>query len=94
MVTGDGSGIELAFAERLAENGATMIICFGLDSGKAEPGNPQWVKGEIMKRFPNAEIIGYDWHYGVKDPFEGAVLAGEDAAIYILSRQHQSGKLH
>ena len=131
LVTGNSSGIEFAFAERLADNGATMIICFGLDCDTAEPANPQWVESEIRKLFPNAEIIGYDWHDWVKDPFalgtwvavpegnraafrsenwmpegrivfatsdfarenagwfEGAVIAGEDAATYILSRHHE-----
>ncbi len=128
LVTGDGAGIEFAFAERATESGMTMIIGFGLDDGASEPGNPQWVKRQMSRLFPNAEIIASDWHDWVNDPFargtwvaapvgfeagfahdnwqpesrlafatsdiarenagwfEGAVIAGEDAAKHIFAR--------
>jgi monoamine oxidase len=69
LVTGDGTGIEFAFAEREGENGTTMIIGFGLDNGASRPGDPRWVKDEISRLFPNAEVIASDWHDWVNDPF-------------------------
>ena len=128
LVTGDGTGIEFAFAEREGENGTTMIIGFGLDNGASQPGNTLWVKREMSRLFPNAEVIASDWHDWVNDPFargtwvaapvgfeagfghanwqadariafatsdtarenagwfEGAVVAGEDAASAILAK--------
>ena len=128
LVTGDGAGIEFAFAERQGGNGATLIVGFGLDNGASRPGDPLWVKDEMSRLFPNAEVIASDWHDWVNDPyargtwvaapvgfeaglghgnwqaeariafatsdtarestgwFEGAVVAGEDAASAILAK--------
>jgi monoamine oxidase len=69
LVTGDGAGIEFAFAERMVDNGATMIIGFGLDMNGVEPSSPQWVRREISRLFPDAEIIASDCHDWVNDPF-------------------------
>ena len=48
LVTGDGSGIEFAFAER-AEGGTTYIVAFGLMQEGNHPPDPAWVKAEAGK---------------------------------------------
>lgn len=85
LVTGDGSGIEFAFADRKAEDGATLIVCFGLMNDQNRPSEMQWVRGQCAKLFPNARMISYDWHNWVDDPFAKgtwvAAFAGHEDAI-------------
>lgn len=85
LVTGDGSGIEICFAERKAADGATLIVAFGLMSDNNRPGDPDWVRAQAARLFPNARLIAYDWHDWVDDPFARgtwvAALAGHEAGL-------------
>lgn len=68
LVTGGGRGIEFAFAERASADGATMVVGFGIDDGAAQPNDPDWVRGELARLFPNARMLACDWHDWVDDP--------------------------
>jgi monoamine oxidase len=85
LVTGDGSGIEFAFAERKAKDGATLIVCFGLMTDENHPEDPTWVQAQASKLFPNARMMSYDWHDWVDDPFARgtwvAALAGHEEGL-------------
>lgn len=82
LVTGDGSGIEFAFAER-AEGGTTYIVGFGLMQEGNHPQDPAWVKAQAAKLLPNARVLSHDWHDWLEDPFARgtwvAALAGHEA---------------
>lgn len=82
LVTGDGSGIEFAFAER-AEGGITYIVAFGLMQDGNRPKDPAWVRAEAAKLFPNARVLSHDWHDWLEDPFASgtwvAAFAGHEA---------------
>ncbi len=82
LATGDGGGIEFALAERKAADGATLIVGFGLMNDASRPGDPDWVKAEAAKLFPNARILSHDWHDWVEDRFARgtwvAALAGHE----------------
>jgi monoamine oxidase len=84
LVTGDGHGIEFAFAER-AEGGTTYIVAFGLMQDGNNPSDPAWVKAQAAKLFPNARLLSHDWHDWVEDPFARgtwvAALAGHEAGL-------------
>lgn len=69
LVTGDGSGVQLLLAERAAADGATLLIGFGLQDQSAKLADVAWVKAELSKLCPNAELLGYDWHDWIADPF-------------------------
>lgn len=69
LVTGDGQGIELLFAERAAADGTVLVIGFGLQLNEAEPGNAAWVRQQFNRLAPNAEFISYDWHDWIADPY-------------------------
>jgi monoamine oxidase len=69
LVTGNGEGIEFAFAERETPDGATLIVGFGLMGGNADPGNGTWVRQQTSRLFHNAEVLASDWHDWVHDPF-------------------------
>jgi monoamine oxidase len=127
LVTGDGTGIEFAFAERSGADGSAYIVAFGLMQEGNAPEDPKWVRDQAAKLFPNARVIAADWHDWTQDPFargtwvaavaghehlfdhaawqpegplafassdhareqagwfEGAVIAGEDAADAVLA---------
>lgn len=95
LVTGDGSGIEFAFAER-AESGTTYIVAFGLMQDGNHPSDPAWVKSQAAKLFPNARVISHDWHDWVDDPFAlgtwVAALAGHEAG-YDASNWQPEGRI-
>ena len=82
LVTGDGEGLEFAFAER-AEGGTTYIVAFGLMQEGNHPSDPAWVKAQAAKLFPNARVLSHDWHDWLDDPFARgtwvAALAGHEA---------------
>jgi monoamine oxidase len=69
LVTGDGEGIEFAFAEREGPDEATLIVGFGLMRGGADPGNEAWVREQVSRLFPNAKVLASDWHDWVHDPY-------------------------
>lgn len=85
LVTGDGSGLEFAFAERAGEDGSTFIVAFGLMQDGNHPGDAAWVRAQAAKLFPNARVISHDWHDWVDDPFARgtwvAALAGHEAGL-------------
>ena len=76
FVTGSGSGVELAFAERLASDGTVMVVGFGIAQDGVDPGSSEWLRSEIRKLFSNAEVIAHDWHDWNSDPYaRGAWVA-------------------
>ena len=85
LVTGDGSGIEFAFAERSGEDGSTYIVAFGLMQEPNRPSDAAWVRDQAAKLFPNARVLSHDWHDWVDDPFARgtwvAALAGHEAGL-------------
>ncbi|HET6161142.1 MAG TPA: FAD-dependent oxidoreductase [Dongiaceae bacterium] len=72
LATGGGesakAGIEWMFSERLAADGATFIVGFGL-AANFDPAKPGAVAHEVARFFPEAKLLAYDWHDWVGDPF-------------------------
>jgi monoamine oxidase len=72
LATGGGesakAGIEWMFSERLAADGATLIVGFGL-AANFHPARPGAVVREVARFFPEAKLLAYDWHDWVGDPF-------------------------
>jgi monoamine oxidase len=66
--TGGGDGIEWMFAERLAQDGATLIVGFGM-ARNFDPAQPGAVEAAVARFFPEAKLLAYDWHDWVSDPF-------------------------
>lgn len=92
LVTGDGSGIEFAFAER-AEGGTTFIVAFGLMQEGNRPADPAWVRAQAARLFPNARVLSHDWHDWLDDPLARgtwvAALAGHEAGYDAANWQPQ-----
>ncbi|MEO6610323.1 MAG: NAD(P)/FAD-dependent oxidoreductase [Aestuariivirga sp.] len=81
LITGDGTGIQLLFAERAADDGATLLIGFGLQLDHARPQDEGWVREEFKRLVPNAEFISYDWHDWINDPFAQGTWVAAPADI-------------
>jgi monoamine oxidase len=94
LVTGDGSGIEFAFAERSGDDGSTYIVAFGLANEQNHPADASWVREQAAKLFPNARMLSYDWHDWVDDPFARgtwvAALAGHEAGFEAANWQPEN----
>jgi monoamine oxidase len=67
LATG-GDGIEWMFSERTAEDGATLIVGFGL-AANFDPSRPGAVAAALARFFPEARLLAYDWHDWVGDPY-------------------------
>lgn len=81
LVTGDGRGLEFAFAERADEDGATLIVGFGITGQGADPGSSGWVRHEVARLFPNARFVACDWHDWVADPFARGTWVAAPAGL-------------
>lgn len=81
LVTGGGSGIELAFAERATDDGAALIVGFGITREGVAPADPAWTAAQIRRFFPNADVVACDWHDWLGDPYaKGAWVAAPAGA--------------
>jgi len=68
LATGGSDGIEWMFSERVAQDGTTMIVGFGMASS-FDPARPGAVQAAVARFFPEAKLLAYDWHDWVSDPF-------------------------
>lgn len=72
LATGGGesakAGIEWMLSERLAADGATLIIGFGL-AAHVDPARPGAIAAEVARFFPEAKLLACDWHDWVGDAF-------------------------
>jgi len=76
LATGGGIGIEWMFAERATEDGATLLVGFGVADEKGFHDLPHDIEAALGRFFPEAELIAWDWHDWNADPFaRGAWVA-------------------
>ncbi len=72
LATGGGesakAGIEWMLSERLAADGATLIIGFGL-AAHVDPARPGVIAAEVARFFPEAKLLACDWHDWLGDAF-------------------------
>jgi (S)-6-hydroxynicotine oxidase len=83
LATGGGDGIEWMFSERLAKDGNTLIVGFGL-ARNFDPARPGAVREAVARFFPEATLLAHDWHDWVGDPYSRGTwiapsLGGEKA---------------
>ena len=68
LATGGGDGIEWMLSERVARDGATLLVGFGL-ARNFDPQRPGAVDAALSRFFPEAKLVAFDWHDWVHDPF-------------------------
>jgi monoamine oxidase len=76
LATGGGTGLEFMVSDRLAQDGSTLIVGFGVAANGWTPNLPRDVEGAVVRFFPEAEFLAADWHDWNADPFaRGAWVA-------------------
>ncbi len=94
LVTGGGRGIEFMLAERETSDRATMVVGFGVADGDFEIETE--ARAAVARFFPEAELLGLDWHDWNADPFsEGAWVASAVGAerAFAAETWHAEGRL-
>jgi monoamine oxidase len=91
LATGGGSGVQWMFAERAAKDGATLIVAFALNDGSFEPRSRHDVAEALHRFFPEAQLIAWDWHDWIEDPWARGtwVAAPADAPWIADNREWQ-----
>jgi monoamine oxidase len=76
LATGGGTGLEFMVSDRLALDGSTLIVGFGVAANGWTPNLPRDVEDAVARFFPEAEFLAADWHDWNVDPFaRGAWVA-------------------
>jgi monoamine oxidase len=68
LATGGGTGIEWMFAERGTEDGATLLVGFGVAANGWSPDLPRDIETAVARFFPEARLLAWDWHDWNADP--------------------------
>ncbi len=79
LATGETLGIRWIFADRSLPDGSTLLIAFGLRDETGEP-DPAMVATVLAAAFPDADLLGFDWHDWVNDPFARGTWVGATLA--------------
>jgi monoamine oxidase len=69
LATGGGTGIEWMFAERETDDGATMLVGFGVAGEQWTPDLPRDLEAALARFFPEATLVAWDWHDWIADPY-------------------------
>jgi monoamine oxidase len=84
LASGGPGGLRWLFTERHAEDGATLIIGFALADGTLDPFDRTSVSASLARFFPEAELIDWDWHDSIDDPYAKGTWAALPAdALWI-----------
>lgn len=82
LATGGPDGLRWLFAERAADDGATLIVGFGLEDFDPDCGDA--VAHCLYRFFPEADLIAWDHHDWVVDPWaRGTWVALPAEALWI-----------
>lgn len=69
LASGGPGGLRWLFAEREAQDGTMLIVGFALADGTLDPSDRASVERSLARFFPEAELVAWDWHDWVGDPF-------------------------
>jgi nicotine dehydrogenase len=53
----------------VSDDGATLIVAFALADGTLDPFDRTSVAASLARFFPEAELIAWDWHDWLSDPY-------------------------
>ena len=68
LATGEALGLRWIYADRHLPDGSTLLVAFGLFQDVGEP-TLATVQAAMAAAFPTAEVLDFDWHDWVNDPF-------------------------
>ena len=69
LASGGAGGLRWLFSEREASDGTTLIVAFALADSTLDPQDRGSVAKSLAQFFPEAELIAWDWHDWIGDPF-------------------------
>jgi monoamine oxidase len=93
LATGGGTGIEWMFAERETEDGATMLVGFGVAGDAWTPDLPRDLEVALARFFPEARLVAWDWHDWIADPYaRGTWVAATVGAADAVAPATWAGK--
>ena len=69
LASGGPGGLRWLFAECIASDGATLIVGFALADGTLDPTDRISVTASLVRFFPEAELVAWDWHDWLGDPY-------------------------
>jgi monoamine oxidase len=68
LATGEAFGLRWIYADRHLPDGSTLLVAFGLHRDVGEP-TFATVQAAMAAAFPTAEVLDFDWHDWINDPF-------------------------
>ena len=68
LATGEAFGLRWIYADRHLPDGSTLLVAFGLHRDVGEP-TFAMVQAAMAAAFPTAEVLDFDWHDWINDPF-------------------------
>jgi monoamine oxidase len=68
LATGEAFGLCWIYADRHLPDGSTLLVAFGLHRDVGEP-TFATVQAAMAAAFPTAEVLDFDWHDWINDPF-------------------------
>ena len=68
LATGEALGLRWIYADRHLPDGSTLLVAFGLHREVGEP-TFAMVQTTMAAAFPSAEVLDFDWHDWINDPF-------------------------
>jgi monoamine oxidase len=69
LASGGPGGLRWLFSERSSAGGATLIVGFALADETLDPADRTSVAASLARFFPEGELIAWDWHDWVSDPY-------------------------
>ena len=69
LASGGPGGLRWLFSEREAADGATLIVGFALADSTLDPSDRMSVSASLGDFFPEAELVAWDWHDWIGDPY-------------------------
>jgi len=69
LASGGPGGLRWLFSERMSADGATLIVGFALEDGTLDPTDRASIAASLARFFPEAELIAWDWHDWLGDPY-------------------------
>lgn len=96
LATGGGRGIEWMFSERVAADGRTLIVGFGVAAEGWDARLPDDGLDAVRRFFPEARDIAIDGHDWIADPYSRGTwvssIVGEEDAV-ASTTWHRDGRL-
>jgi monoamine oxidase len=69
VASGGPGGLRWLFSERRAVDGSTLVVGFALADETLDPSDRGSVTASLARFFPEAELIAWDWHDWLADPY-------------------------